>query len=290
MKTRLRHGLSVAAISVFCMLTGAFSAFAANVAGNVDSVTNSTISGWAIDKDCPDKSAEVVLYVYADGATTAKELAKVKADQYRSDLEKNQGNGNHAFSYTVNWDELTGNTFLIQAYVISGDKPILLNSTPQYSKSGAYAGPATDAAVAAEISDQAGPNQTENKQQESVQPTPTAAAPITSTSTAAAPVKATSGKRGASLGNFVTTAYCNCTRCSSGHNLTYSGTVPKAKHTISADIDYYPIGTQLMIGDTIYTVEDIGTGVDGKILDIYFDTHQQALNYGMKTVEVFSVK
>ncbi|MEG0989157.1 MAG: 3D domain-containing protein, partial [Clostridium sp.] len=103
-------------------------------------------------------------------------------------------------------------------------------------------------------------------------------------------VKATSGKRGASLGNFVTTAYCNCTRCSSGHNLTYSGTVPKAKHTISADIDYYPIGTQLMIGDTIYTVEDIGTGVDGKILDIYFDTHQQALNYGMKTVEVFSVK
>lgn len=285
MKIRLRHGLSVVAISVFCMLTGAFSAFAANVAGNVDSVTNSTISGWAIDKDCPDKSAEVVLYVYTDGATTAKELAKVKADQYRSDLEKNQGNGNHAFSYTVNWDELTGNTFLIQAYVISGDKPILLNSTPQYSKNGAYTGPATDAAVAAEISDHAGSNQTEpnqakSKQQEPVQPTPDTAAPV----------KAASGKRGASLGNFVTTAYCNCTRCSSGHNLTYSGTVPKAKHTISADIDYYPIGTQLMIGDTIYTVEDIGTGVDGKILDIYFDTHQQALNYGMKTVEVFSVK
>ena len=75
-----------------------------------------------------------------------------------------------------------------------------------------------------------------------------------------------------------------------GHKLTYSGTVPTANHTISADINRFPIGTQLMIGDTIYTVEDIGTNVVDNKLDIFFDTHQQALNYGLKTVDVYAVE
>ena len=37
-----------------------------------------------------------------------------------------------------------------------------------------------------------------------------------------------------SLGLFTVTGYCGCDRCSGGHNLTYSGTVPKANHTLSA--------------------------------------------------------
>lgn len=45
-----------------------------------------------------------------------------------------------------------------------------------------------------------------------------------------------------------------------------------------------------MIGDTIYTVEDIGTNVVDNKLDIFFDTHQQALNYGLKTVDVYAVE
>lgn len=90
------------------------------------------------------------------------------------------------------------------------------------------------------------------------------------------------------LGRFETTAYCNCAQCCpGGHILTYSGTVPKANHTISADISIYPIGTKLMIGDIVYTVEDIGSNVNGNHLDIYFETHQQALNYGLKTVDVY---
>lgn len=98
-------------------------------------------------------------------------------------------------------------------------------------------------------------------------------------------------KRGAYLGEFTTTAYCNCRQCcSGGFTLTYSGTIPKANHTISADISVYPIGTQLMIGDIIYTVEDIGGNVDGNCLDIYFETHEQALDYGRKTVDVYAVQ
>ena len=36
-----------------------------------------------------------------------------------------------------------------------------------------------------------------------------------------------------SLGTFKITGYCGCERCSGEHKLTYSGTVPKAHHTIS---------------------------------------------------------
>lgn len=99
------------------------------------------------------------------------------------------------------------------------------------------------------------------------------------------------GTKGKYLGEFSTTAYCNCsTCCTGGFTLTYAGTVPKANHTISADISRYPIGTKLMIGDIIYTVEDIGSNVSGNCLDIYFDTHQQALDYGRKTVDVYAVE
>ena len=91
------------------------------------------------------------------------------------------------------------------------------------------------------------------------------------------------------LGTFETTAYCSCTNCSPGNSLTYAGTVPQANHTISADLNVFPLGTKLKIGDTIYTVEDKGSGVSGNKLDIYFDTHAQALNYGRQYVDVYRV-
>ena len=100
-----------------------------------------------------------------------------------------------------------------------------------------------------------------------------------------------SGHRGDSLGLFTTTGYCNCSKCNpSGFSLTYSGTVPAADHTISADLELYPIGTKLMIGDIIYTVEDKGSHVEGNWLDVYYDTHELAAAHGMKTEEVFAVE
>ncbi len=99
----------------------------------------------------------------------------------------------------------------------------------------------------------------------------------------------TMGTRGDSLGMFVTTGYCNCEKCSGGFHLTYSGTVPTANHTISADLDLFPIGTRLMINDVIYTVEDMGSNVNDNKLDIYYGSHAEAIAHGRKTVEVFAV-
>ena len=99
-----------------------------------------------------------------------------------------------------------------------------------------------------------------------------------------------SGRQGASLGMFITTGYCTCEKCSGGSGLTYSGTVPQANHTISADLELYPIGTRLMIGGTIYTVEDMGSSIKKNRLDIYYGTHEEAVAHGVQTLEVFAVE
>lgn len=96
--------------------------------------------------------------------------------------------------------------------------------------------------------------------------------------------------RGISLGTFVTTGYCSCEECSGGFGLTYSGTVPQARHTISADISLFPVGTLLMIDDIIYTVEDIGSDVIGNHIDIYYDNHEDAVAHGRQMQEVFTVE
>lgn len=94
-----------------------------------------------------------------------------------------------------------------------------------------------------------------------------------------------------SLGMFTVTGYCGCDICcpSSVSKLTYSGTPPQADHTISADIDVFPIGTRLMIDGTVYTVEDIGSNVNENKIDIFYATHEEALSHGTTTEEVFLI-
>lgn len=92
--------------------------------------------------------------------------------------------------------------------------------------------------------------------------------------------------QGESLGIFTATAYCPS---GSGKGKTYSGTIPQAKHTISADITVLPLGTKVMIDGIIYTVEDVGSSVKGKKVDIFFATRAEALAFGRQSKEVFAV-
>jgi len=93
-----------------------------------------------------------------------------------------------------------------------------------------------------------------------------------------------------SLGSYKATAYCPCTRCTWGTGLTCTGAVPQANHTISVDTSKIPLGTKLLINGIIYTAEDRGGGIKGNHVDIYFNTHQEALNYGRKSVQVYIVE
>ena len=90
------------------------------------------------------------------------------------------------------------------------------------------------------------------------------------------------------VGECTTTAYCGCASCCGvAGNATASGEMPKSKHTVAHET--LPFGTKIKFqGDeTIYTVED--RGVFGDWFDVYFDTHEEALNYGMQNRNAYII-
>ena len=94
---------------------------------------------------------------------------------------------------------------------------------------------------------------------------------------------------GTYLGEFVATAYCSCAYCcGKTDGITASGTYCTAGRTIAADTSIFPFGTELVIDGHTYVVEDVGGAIGGHRIDIYFDSHQEALNYGRRTVQVYS--
>lgn len=89
--------------------------------------------------------------------------------------------------------------------------------------------------------------------------------------------------KGASLGIFQITGYY-------GNGKTNSGTWPKADHTIAADTTVLPMGTKVFINNTVYTVEDIGGAVKGNLIDIYYNSYEEAFGVtalGHRFAEVF---
>ena len=93
-----------------------------------------------------------------------------------------------------------------------------------------------------------------------------------------------SSASGTYLGTFTLTAYCNCAQCcGTAGNLTASGTVPTAGRTVA--MAGVPFGTQLLINGNVYTVEDLGTPYGH--VDIYFNSHSEALAFGLQSAEVY---
>lgn len=95
-----------------------------------------------------------------------------------------------------------------------------------------------------------------------------------------------------SLGRFRLTAYCNCSKCCGkwAGGATASGVMPVANRTIAVDTSVIPFGTKVVINGNTYVAEDTGSAIVGNRIDIYFDSHQEALNFGVQYAEVFVVK
>ena len=94
-----------------------------------------------------------------------------------------------------------------------------------------------------------------------------------------------------SLGVFKTTAYCPCNKCSEGWGRrTSSGTLATAGHTVATDPRVIPAGTRLLIDGVEYVAEDIGGGVKGNHIDIYYNTHAETRTHGVRNSEVFLIQ
>ena len=85
---------------------------------------------------------------------------------------------------------------------------------------------------------------------------------------------------------FKVTAYCSCAKCcGKTTGRTASGTKATAGHTVAAS-GQFSFGTKLMINGQEYTVEDRGGAIQGNRIDIYMNSHVDAVAWGVKYLPV----
>ena len=97
----------------------------------------------------------------------------------------------------------------------------------------------------------------------------------TSTKTATGPTKI-----------FKVTAYCSCAKCCGKvTGRTASGTHAVAGQTVAAS-GQFAFGTKLNINGKEYTVEDRGGAIQGNRIDIYMNSHAEAMAWGVKYLPV----
>ena len=91
-----------------------------------------------------------------------------------------------------------------------------------------------------------------------------------------------------SLQRVIVTGYCSCPVCCgpNASGVTASGTKAQIG-TIAADTSIFPFGTKLNVpgyGDGV--IEDTGSRVKGYHIDVWFPTHEQAVNWGSREMFV----
>ena len=92
------------------------------------------------------------------------------------------------------------------------------------------------------------------------------------------------------LGNFTLTGYCPCVKCCGKNDgITASGKKATANHTVAVDKSKIPLGSKLIINGKTYYAEDVGGAIKDTRIDIFFDTHQEALNFDRQQGDVYLV-
>ena len=81
------------------------------------------------------------------------------------------------------------------------------------------------------------------------------------------------------------TAYCPCVKCcGKTDGITATGTKATAGRTIAVDPSIIPFGTEVIINGNTYIAEDRGGVIKGNKVDIFFDTHEEALQFGRRVL------
>lgn len=105
------------------------------------------------------------------------------------------------------------------------------------------------------------------------------------------------------LGTYKLTAYCSCQICcgeyalnrptdENGNPIVYTstGAIAEAGTTIAVDPSIIPYGSKVKINGHTYIAQDCGGAIKGNRIDVYFDAHQDALQFGVQTAEVLILR
>jgi 3D (Asp-Asp-Asp) domain-containing protein len=88
--------------------------------------------------------------------------------------------------------------------------------------------------------------------------------------------------------SVMATAYCPCSKCcGKTDGITATGIKAKEGRTIAADPKIFPYGTKILIDGNVYTVEDCGSAIKNNKVDIFFESHEKALNFGVQYLTAY---
>lgn len=99
---------------------------------------------------------------------------------------------------------------------------------------------------------------------------------------------------GEPLGEFRLTAYCPCAKCCGkwANGITATGTTATEGRTIAVDPALIPYGATVTVyfadgTSHTYTAEDCGGAIKENRIDVFFDDHQAAREFGVQTAYVY---
>ncbi len=94
-------------------------------------------------------------------------------------------------------------------------------------------------------------------------------------------------------GTFTTTSYCSCAKCcgvwSGTQQRTRGGTIPRFG-TIAADWKVLPKNSVVKLQglkEFTFLVEDTGSAIQGRRIDLYLPNHEQARRWGRRQLKVW---
>lgn len=102
-----------------------------------------------------------------------------------------------------------------------------------------------------------------------------------------------------SLGEFKLTAYCSCRKCcgfwangrpidENGNDIVIGASGERLVQGVSIAVDpsVIPYDRKVYIDGKEYIAHDCGGAINGNRIDIYFDNHQDALDFGVRYANV----
>ena len=105
------------------------------------------------------------------------------------------------------------------------------------------------------------------------------------------------------LGEFILTAYCGCEECceeyalnrpidENGKAIVYGSIGERLFQGVSVAVDpsVIPYGSKIEIDGEVYIAQDCGGAISGNRIDVYHDSHQDALNFGVQTKSVYIIE
>lgn len=100
------------------------------------------------------------------------------------------------------------------------------------------------------------------------------------------------------IDNVTVTHYCICEKCcgkspdDSGYGITASGLYATPGVSVAVDTSIIPLGSTVMAdfgdGELVYfRADDTGSSINGNKIDVCMDSHESALNAGVKTATIW---